>query len=102
MKEIEIIKLKEIKGKNMRFNEIIDKRILIQIQKDENFYIELNRLSKLIYIENKIVLYGIEPINENGKFKKDKKIKIVYILILLLYFIFLKEKKLRMILKKKN
>ena len=53
MKEIEIIKLKEIKGKNMRFNEIIDKRILIQIQKDENFYIELNRLSKLIYIENK-------------------------------------------------
>ena len=38
----------------MRFNEIIDKRILIQIQKDENFYIELNRLSKLIYIENKI------------------------------------------------
>lgn len=54
MKEIEIIKLKEIKGKNMRFNEIIDKRILIQIQKDENFYIELNRLSKLIYIENKI------------------------------------------------
>jgi hypothetical protein len=54
MKEIEIIKLKEIKGKNIRFNEIIDKRILIQIQKDENFYIELNRLSKLIYIENKI------------------------------------------------
>ena len=54
MKENEIIKLKEIKGKNMRFNEIIDKRILIQIQKDENFYIELNRLSKLIYIENKI------------------------------------------------
>ena len=53
MKEIEIIKLKEIKGKNIRFNEIIDKRILIQIQKDENFYIELNRLSKLIYIENK-------------------------------------------------
>ena len=54
MKEIEIIKLKEIKGKNMRFNEIIERRILIQIQKDENFYIELNRLSKLIYIENKI------------------------------------------------
>ena len=54
MKENEIIKLKEIKGKNMRFNEIIDKRILIQIQKNENFYIELNRLSKLIYIENKI------------------------------------------------
>jgi hypothetical protein len=54
MKENEIIKLKEIKGKNMRFNEIIDKRILIQIQKDENFYIELNRLSKLIYTENKI------------------------------------------------
>ena len=38
----------------MRFNEIIDKKILLQIQKDENFYIELNRLSKLIYIENKI------------------------------------------------
>ncbi len=54
MKEIKIIKSKEIKSKNMRFNELKDKRILIQICKDENFDIELNRLSKLIYIENKI------------------------------------------------